>query len=485
MSGPQLTRAVRGVMSTGDQQLDEILGGGLPEGGTTIISGSPGSGKTPLALEMVFAAAKSGVTVVYVTTLSEPSLRLLHHAEQFSFFDADLADRQVDFMDVGSLLLSAPEDALAAVSERVRDRGAALVVIDSFSAIHDMLPSRADARAFVYRLIVTLESMAATTLLLGSYSPEDAALLPEFAIADGVLHLDNKHNELASVRQLEVLKLRGRAFVGGVHSFEITSRGLSVFPRVRAPDAAATTAIAERAPTGVPGLDDLFSGGLPVGSATLVQGSTGTGKTILSLAFLLEGARHGEPSVYFGMDETPAEIRELGRTLGWDLASLEEQGLLLLHFTSPVELSPDRYLYEVRGEVKRRRARRVVVDSLSAMEAGANSARRFKELIYSLSKHMRASEATLLMLMEVPEMLGTVQLTGHAVSSIADNVVLLRYIEVGAQLGKAITVLKARGVAHQTELRSYVVGTGGPQVGKPFLGLRGVLTGLPTPAPET
>ena len=97
----------------------------------------------------------------------------------------------------------------------------------------------------------------------------------------------------------------------------------------------------------------------------------------------------------------------------------------MIHFTSPVELSPDRYLYEVRGEVKRRRARRVVVDSLSAMETGVNSARRFKELIYSLSKHMRASGATLLMLMEVPEMLGTVQLTGHAVSSIADNVVLL------------------------------------------------------------
>lgn len=485
MSGPQRARAVPEVMSTGDQELDEILGGGLPRGGTTIISGSPGSGKTLLALEMVFAAAKSGLSVVYVTTLSEPSLRLLHHAEQFGFFDADLADRQVDFMDVGSLLLSAPEDALSAVSERVRDRAAALVVIDSFSAIHDVLPSRADARSFVYRLIVTLESIAATTLLLGSYSSEESALLPEFAIADGVLHLDSKHDGLASVRQLEVLKLRGRAFVSGLHSFDITSNGLSVFPRVRAPEAAATTAIAERTPSGVPGLDDLFSGGLPVGSATLVQGSTGTGKTILSLAFLLEGARRGEPGVYFGMDETPAELRELGRILGWDLASFEQQGLLLLHFTSPVELSPDRYLHEVREEVKRRRARRVVVDSLSAMETGVNSARRFKELIYSLSKHMRASGATMIMLMEVPEMLGTVQLAGHAVSSIADNVILLRYVEVGAQLGKAITVLKARGVAHKTELLSYVVSTGGPRVGEPFVGLHGVLTGLPTPAPET
>lgn len=485
MSGAQRTRAVLGVMSTGDQQLDEILGGGLPQGGTTIVAGSPGSGKTLLALEMVFAAAKSGDTVLYVTTLSEPSLRLLHHAEQFDFFDAALADRQVDFMDVGSLLLSAPEDAFSAVSERVREHGAALVVIDSFSAIHDVLPSRADARAFVYRLIVTLESMAATTLLLGSYSPEDTALLPEFAIADGVLHLDSKHDELASVRQLEVLKLRGRAFVSGVHSFDITSSGLSVFPRVRPPDPAETEAPAERVPTGVTGLDDLFSGGLPASSATVVQGSTGTGKTILALAFLLEGARRGEPGIYFGMDETPAQIRELGRTVGWDLASFERQGLLLLHFTSPVELSPDRYLHAVRAEVRRGRARRVVVDSLSAMETGVNSARRFKELIYSLGKHMRASAATLLMVMEVPEMLGTVQLSGHAVSSIADNVVILRYLEIGAQLGKTIAVLKARGVAHKTELRSYTVGAGGPHVGETFLGLRGVLTGLPTPAPET
>ena len=485
MSGAQQHRPGLGLISTGDQQLDEILGGGLPQGGTTIIAGPPGSGKTVLALEMVFAAARSGLPVLYVTTLSEPSLRLLHYTEQFGFFDAELADRQVEFMDVGSLLLSAPEDAFSAISERIRERGPALVVIDSFSAVHDVLPSRADARAFVYRLIVSLEAMAATTLLLGSYPPEKIALFPEFAIADGVLHLDSKQEELASVRQLEILKLRGRAFVTGIHSFDITSRGLSVFPRVRAPDATATAAIAERIPTGVPGLDDLFSGGLPADSATVIQGSTGTGKTILSLAFLLEGARRGEPGIYFGMDETPAQIRELGRTLGWDLTTLEEKGLLLLHFTSPVELSPDRYLSEVRGEVRRRRARRVVMDSLSAMETGVNSARRFKELVYALSKHMRASRATLLMIMEVPEMLGTVQLTGHAVSSIADNVVLLRYIEVSAQLRKTIAVLKARGVAHRTELRSYTVGTGGPQVGEPFAGLRGVLTGLPAPAPET
>lgn len=483
MTSAQTARASFELVSTGNPGLDEITGGGIPEASVTVIAGAPGSGKTVLAMEMVFAHARRDRPVLYVTTLAEPSLKLLRYGQQFSFFDPDLVDRWVEFMDVGAQLLSNPDDALTAVAERVRARESSLVVIDSFKSIHDLLPpGRAASRSFVYRIAVSLAALGATTLLLGTYSDDDVTSLPEFAVADGIIRLGSRLSELATTRELQVVKLRGQGYVAGVHSFDITRDGLAVFPRVHAPELPTAESSEGPLSTGLPGLDDLLAGGVPVRSATLVEGGTGTGKTILSLAFLLEGARRGERGIYFGMDETPAQLRSLARTLGWDLADLEKRGLLLLHYTSPVELSTDRYLSEVRGEVTRTAARRVVLDSLSTMETSVPSRRRFKELIYALSKHMRAANVTLVMTMELAVSIGTLQLTGHAISSIADNVILLHYIELGARVGKTISVLKARGVAHKTELRSYQVTSGGPQVGDgPLAELRGVLTGLPVP----
>jgi circadian clock protein KaiC len=123
----------------------------------------------------------------------------------------------------------------------------------------------------------------------------------------------------------------------------------------------------------------------------------------------------------------------------------------------------------------------VVLDSLTSMALSVVSPRRYRELVYALTKHARSAGVTLLMTMEVAELLGTAQLTGHGVSSIADNLIVLRYIEVQGQLGRAVLVLKARGVGHGTELRRFVIDDHGAHVGPRFRDLRGVLTGIPQP----
>ena len=479
------SRRADSVLSTGNESLDEILGGGLPLGSVTVVAGSPGSGKTVLALEAAFAQARHGAQVLYVTTLSEPSLKRLHYLPRFAFFDAELADRAIDFMDVGEQLVADPNDALRVINERVSEREPALVVIDSFRAIRDLLPGGdPEVRTFTYRLSVSLAAMGATSLLLGAYTESESAQLPEFAVADGIIYLGSERNELAMTRELQVLKLRGLAALTGVHTFEITANGLAVYPRVRAPEVTLNETPSARVPTGLAGLDDLLAGGLNGRSSTLVQGSTGTGKTLLALAFLLEGARRGETVMHFGLDETPAQLAQLARTVGWDLPSLEAKGLLHLRYASPIELSPDRYLHEVREAVRRTGARRVVIDSLSTMEESVPSSRRFRELVYSISKYLRHADATLLMTAELVESFGAMQLTGHVVSSIADTVILLRYVELGGELRKAISVLKAGGIKHKTELRSFGVTDAGPEVGPPFSDLRGVITGLPVPVAD-
>jgi circadian clock protein KaiC len=473
-------------LSTGSAALDMILGGGIPSGSVTVVAGEPGSGKTVFTLQTLFHHARQGKKCVYFTTLSEPAMKVIRYMQLFSFFDARLIETRVVFADLGSTLRSGGvEQALALMIQRVESEEPDLVAIDSFKAIHDLLPSAAHGRALVYDLAVSMAAWGATTLLVGEYTPQDVSVAPEFAIADGIVRLTTERQELTTTRQLEVLKLRGANYVTGRHFFEMGADGLSFYPRVRAPEMTGEPPVdlGDRVATGVAGLDALLRGGLPRASATMIEGGTGTGKTLLGLHFLLEGARQGEPGILFTLEETPAQIRAVAKNFGWELAPLEAQGRLLISYTSPVELFTDRFLDVVRRQIEEVGARHAVLDSLTSMSLGVPSERRFRELVYALTKYFRAAGVTPLMTMEVAELLGTAQLTGHGVSSTADNLILLRYVEVDGRLERAVSVLKARGTGHATELRRFMIDGRGAHVGERFQDLRGVLTGVPQPGP--
>ncbi|HET9315736.1 MAG TPA: ATPase domain-containing protein, partial [Vicinamibacteria bacterium] len=437
--------------------------------------------------------ARQGRKGLYFTTLSEPSLKLVQYMQQFSFFDHSLMDGRIVFADLGSVIRGKGAEAtLNEITGRVEREEPAAVVIDSFKAVRDILADPAALRTFVYDLAVHTAGWGAASLLVGEYTEAEAASDAEFAIADGIIRFTNSRQELTAVREVEVLKLRGADYVTGRHFFEIAEAGLAFYPRVRSPDdiaaesaggAGPPVSIAERAPTGVAGLDAMLGGGLPRASTTIVQGGTGTGKTLLGLQFLLEGARHGEAGVHFMLEETPDQLRGIARGLGWDLPAIEKRGLLTLSYTSPVELSTDRFLDRARQEVERVGARRAVLDSLTSMALGVPSERRFKELVYAVAKHFRALGVTLNMNMEVADLLGSAQLSGHGVSFAADNVVQLKYVEIEGHLERGVSVLKARGVRHATDVRRLSVEDHGVEVGSPFAGLRGVLTGLPVPSP--
>jgi circadian clock protein KaiC len=477
-------------LGTGSAALDALLGGGIPVGSVTVIAGEPGSGKTVFTLQSLFHHARQGRKALYFTTLSEPPLKLMRYMQLFSFFDARLIEDHVAFVDLGSTLRrGGVEAAVAQLLERVESEEPHFVAIDSFKAIHDLLPDSAQRRALVYDLSVGIAGWGATTLLVGEYTPEDVGVAPEFAIADGIVSFAAERHELTTARQLEIVKMRGANYVTGRHFFEVGSDGLTFYPRVRGPEMNGEPPVdlSDRVGTGVAGLDALLAGGLPRTSATIVEGGTGTGKTLMGLQFLLEGARRGEPGILFTLEETPAQIRAVANSFGWDLAPLEAQGRLVISYTSPVELLTDRFLDLARRQIERVGARHAVLDSLTSMSLGVSSQRRFRELIYALTKHFRAVGVTPLMTMEVAELLGTAQLTGHGVSSTADNLILLRYVELDGHLERAVSVLKARGTSHVTELRRLQIDGRGARVGERFKDLRGVLTGVPqsSPAPES
>jgi circadian clock protein KaiC len=334
----------------------------------------------------------------------------------------------------------------------------------------------------MYDLAVQLTSWGATTFLVGEYSLADVTSLPEFAIADGILFLRNEAEELARVREFEILKLRGTDYVAGRHFFDIAASGMRFYPRVTVPTLASESAsIDHRVPFGVAGLDEMLGGGLPPCSTTLIEGGTGTGKTLLGLHFLTTGAARGDAGLFVTLEESAGQLRGVARNFGLPFREYEQRGLLHVHYSSPVELSPDRFLHEARGLAEQVGARRVVLDGLTGLSLGVPSARRFKQLVYAVSRHFRGAGITLAMTMEVPEVLGGGQLTGHGVSSIADNVILLRYLEVEGHLERALSILKARAIPHSTELRNFTITDQGASVGGPLKQLRGVLTGVPVP----
>ncbi|MEO8185475.1 MAG: ATPase domain-containing protein [Deltaproteobacteria bacterium] len=475
-------------LSTGSAAFDRILGGGLPLRSVNVIAGAPGAGKTLFSLQMLFALARQGKKGLYFTTLSEPSLKLLSYMQQFSFFEEGLLERAIVFADLGSSIRKGAEATLTEIVSRVEREEPAVVVIDSFKAVRDVLGDPVVLRTFVYDLAVHTSSWGATSLLVGEYTEREAATYPEFAIADGIIRFSNSRHELTAVREVEVLKLRGADYTTGGHFYEIGSDGLAFFPRVRGPSAVGSKAHGDtgeristqtRASTGVAGFDAMLGGGLPRASTTIVQGGTGTGKTLLGLHFLLEGARHEEPGIQFMLEETPDQLRAFAQSLGWDLATFEARGLLTLSYISPVELSTDRFLDRARREVEKSGAQRAVLDSLTSLALGVPSERRFKELVYAVAKHFHADGVTLHMNMEVPDLLGSAQLSGHGVSFAADNLVQLKFVEIEGRLERGLSVLKARGVRHATDMRRLSVERDGIQVGSAFKGLRGVLTGLP------
>ena len=473
-------------LSTGSAAFDRILGGGLPVRSLTMIAGEPGAGKTLFALQMLFHLGRQGKKGLYFTTLSEPSLKLIQYMQQFSFFDEGAVGKGLTFVDLGSVVRGRnADDALKAINERVEREEPAIVIIDSFKAMRDILGDAPSIRTFVYDLAVHMAGWGAASLFVGEYTAEEIAQYAEFAIADGILRFGTQREELTAVRVVDVLKLRGADCVTGRHFFEIGPDGLAFFPRVRSPvtnDHASIGSFAERAATGIVGLDDMLGGGLPRSSSTVIQGATGTGKTLLGLHFLLEGARRGEPGIHFTLEETADQLRGIARGFGWDLREMEQRRLFSFFYVSPVELSAAAFLDRARQLVEQVGARRAVLDSLTSLALGVPSQRRFKELVYAMTKHFRALGVTLNMNMEVAELLGSAQLSGHGISFAADNVIQLKYLEQDGRLDRGISVLKARGVRHATEVRRMnVVEDRGVEVGAPFKGLRGVLTGLPTP----
>ena len=452
-------------LPSGIPRLDGVLSGGLAVDSINLIIGVPGSGKTILAQRYAFTNGTAERPALYLSTVSEPLDKIVRFGQTMSFFDVAAVGTRVLYEDLGQDL---DRGGLPAVLERIqtlmRERRPALLVIDSFKALTPYAADDRDYRSFLHQLAGAASAISGVSLWIGEYDREEVATAPEFAVADSVIALGTQRFGDRSGRVLEVLKLRGSDYAAGQHGYRLTDGGLEVFPRLADPgDASAYLLRDRRISTGMTALDDMLGDGYWPGSATLCAGPTGVGKTIMGLQFISRGAARGEPGVVASLQENRTQLQRVADAFSWTL-----DGDIEVMYRSPVSIQIDEWVYELLGIVDRIGAARVLIDSLFDLQLAAGDSVRFREYMYSLTQRCSRAGVSLFMTSEVPDLFDVSRLSDYGISYLSDNVLLLQYRREGADVRRAITVLKARSTRNVTEVREFTIGPDGITVGGTF-----------------
>jgi len=454
-NAPALDRLPSGIAG-----LDVILDGGFLKGGLYIVQGTPGTGKTTLANQICFNHVALGGCAIYSTLLAEYHARMMQHLGSMTFFDASrIPDRLTYISGFSILRQDGLSGLLAAMRREIVARNVSVLILDGFAPAQRKASGDQALNEFIHELQGIAIATDCTMFLLTS-ARETENVSPEHTMVDGIIELSDQSFGWSAERALRVAKLRGTRYLRGKHAFEITNDGLLVYPRIEALLAKPSRSDHSgtgRVSTGVDRLDAMLGGGLPAASTTMVMGPSGVGKTTLGLHFLARCSQD-EPGLLFGFYETPPRIRAKAHDVCRPLLGLFDSGAVEVQWLPPTDGLLDAYGEQLLEAVRRRGVRRLFIDGLGAFQNAANEPGRMGHYLTTLMNELRVQGVTTVYTLEVPDIIGPhIRTPIGDLSSLAENLVLLRYFELRSRLYRLISILKVRDSSFNPLLHEFTL----------------------------
>ena len=456
---------------TGIKGFDEITEGGLPQNGTTLISGNAGSGKTLFGIDFLIKGAteynESGVLMSFEETEDElfkdvASLNMdlpsLVSRKKIVLENVVLERKDIQETDFNL------EGIFVRLEEAIDSIGAKRVVLDSVESLFAGITDVGILRLEIKRLFRWLKVKQVTAIVTGEMAQDGSYTrhgLEEY-ISDCIILLDNRVRDEMATRRVRVIKYRGSRHGTSEYPFVIDDEGLSVIPITSA--GLAQPGTAKKVLTGIPSLDKLFTGrkGYTRGSTILTSGTAGSGKTSFAGAFALESCKRGERCLYFSYEESAGQLIQNMNSIGIDLAPWVEKGLLKIVALRPSFLGLELHLLNVYKLVDSFKPKAVVVDPLTSL-IGEGELREVTSMITRMIDLFKSRSITTFFTSLVSANFQSNTSGEIGVSSLIDTWIVVRMVEdnEGRKRTREVFIVKSRGTNHNSDVHKFILSDDG------------------------
>ena len=453
---------------TGITGFDEITGGGLPRGRTTLLAGGPGSGKTLFSLGFLVHGAQACKEPGIFVAFEETSKRIVANAEGFGWKLSELQRKKLFFMDAQpkvDLIQSGNFDLsgmLAALEAKAQEICARRIVLDAVDVLLALLPDAATKRRELYRLHEWLLVHGFTGLITAKAGGDEENSVGQQPfgfmqfMVDCAVVLNHRVVMGVSQRNLRVQKYRGSGFDENESPFVIGKNGFEV-ATARTLGLVDAFVSNERVSSGVTRLDTMLGGGYYRGASVLITGFPGTAKTTMSGAFAEAACKRGERTMLVSFDSDGTEIIRNLASVGIRLDRYVKSGLLRMISARTITGSSEALLVRIKSLAKDHKTRCLVIDPVSTLSKSGNelTAHSVAERLIDWSK---ADGITLVCTSLLDEMSGQIYgTTPLHISTLADTWIHLNYLVQAGERNRGMSIIKSRGTAHSNQVRELIL----------------------------
>lgn len=466
---------------TGISGLDEITGGGFPEGRPTLICGGPGCGKTLLSIQFLVRGAtlygEPGVFIAFEEKIDELTVNVASLGFDLQKLQKDkklkLDYVRIDRREIEETGEYDLDGLFIRVEHAINSIGAKRVVFDTIENLFAGLENQAILRAELRRLFQWLKDKGVTAIITAEQGSGQLTRhgLEEY-VSDCVILLDHRVINQISTRRLRVIKYRGSLHGTNEYPFLIDEDGLVVLPvtSLRLDRRVSS----ERIGTGMPTLDEMFGGqGYYRGSSILISGMAGTGKTSIACSFVHEACKRKETCMFFAFEESPAQIIRNMKSIGLDLEGHVKKGLLQFHSARPSLYGLEMHLSTIYKLVKNHRPTTVVLDPITNLGSVALTDEVNSMLLRVID--FLQSEGITVMLTALLRPMD--ERMDEAVSSMVDTWISIKEVEANGERNKFLCIMKSRGMKHSNQVREFVISDNGLRLAEIYIGPSGILVG--------